>query len=354
MAQPWSLWVLPTSALGGVARHALDVARAGIPGYRLAVLAPPGPLLTQLGELGVPTIEAEIGPDHGLRASRASLQHAVDALAPAVVHSHLAYADVVTALVRTPGVRISTEHGIAADDLVYHGSRARAAVMARAHQVRTSRFAALIAVAEATRAAMQAKWHPRTPITLIRNGIDPVPTAPQPGLRIASIARLAPEKRIDHLLRAYAQLDMPDATLTIAGTGPLEGELKTLADRLGITVDFPGHADATELLGRTDVLVQLSVWENCSYSLLDAAVRGIGIVASPVGGNPEIVPDRCLVDPTDHAAVAAAIRAQGTGPALRPALADWPTVADMCADIAMLYDDTLQRPVAATARAEAH
>ena len=49
-----------------------------------------------------------------------------------------------------------------------------------------------------------------------------------------------------------------------------------------------------------DVLAMLSVWENCSYSLLDAAARGLGVVASDVGGNPEILPAQLArATPTD-------------------------------------------------------
>ena len=113
-----------------------------------------------------------------------------------------------------------------------------------------------------------------------------------------SIARLAPEKRVDHLLRSFAVLheDHPDARLTVAGTGPEEEALRDLALDLGLglglgaTVELAGHVAPGPLLDRADVLVQLSVWENCSYSLLDALVHGVGAVATPVGGNPEILP----------------------------------------------------------------
>ena len=46
-----ALWVVPVSDLAGVARHVLDVAGAGLPGWRLTVLAPPGPLPDRLVNL---------------------------------------------------------------------------------------------------------------------------------------------------------------------------------------------------------------------------------------------------------------------------------------------------------------
>ena len=53
-----ALWVVPVPNFGGVARHTLDMARAGIPGYELVVLAPAGVLTERLKKLGVRVIEA--------------------------------------------------------------------------------------------------------------------------------------------------------------------------------------------------------------------------------------------------------------------------------------------------------
>ena len=92
------------------------------------------------------------------------------------------------------------------------------------------------------------------------------------------------------------------------------------------------------LLGQAHVLALLSVWENCSYALLDALAHRVGVVASPVGGNPEVVPADCLVDPADARAVAAAIVRQGLDVATRPELpADWPDVAAMTGQVARVY-----------------
>jgi glycosyltransferase involved in cell wall biosynthesis len=87
-----------------------------------------------------------------------------------------------------------------------------------------------------------------------------------------------------------------------------------------------------------DVVAMLSVWENCSYSLLDAAARGLGVVATDVGGNPEMLPTQSLVHALDPATVASALLTQGCDLAARPGLHDWPTVADMCARVATVYD----------------
>ena len=377
-----ALWVVPVGEFGGVARHVLDAfsaaAQGSMPGWRLVLLASPGPLVDRVRAAGGAVVDGPFGVGAGLRPSLATLRHTVSALQPAVVHSHLSWADIACAMAfprafSRGGVRlVSTEHGIAADDLVYHGTPWRAMLMGDVHRMRVARADALIAVSEATREAMLRKWRPRVPVRVIRNGIDragagssgsPDSTEPSryavaappspapargPGLRIASIARLAPEKRIDRLVEAFALVhrEHPVATLTIAGEGPLEGALRAQVSRLGLAaaVTFPGHVDAGELLRHTDVVAQLSVWENCSYTLLDALVAGTGVVATAVGGNPEILSPAALVaadaPERDPAAVAAALFSQGTTLGQRPTLdPTWPTVAQMCAAVADVYAD---------------
>ena len=348
LTPPLALWVVPVSDLAGVARHVLDVARTGIPGWRLVFLVPPGDLPRELRSVGANVIERPFGPDHGLPSSARALRDVVRTLRPEVVHTHLSYADIVAGLAVHGPRLVTTEHGIARDDVVYHRSSAKARVMASVHAVRLRRFDAAIAVSRATADAMREKWHPHRPITVIPNGVDPVDHVPRgPGLRILSLARLAPEKRLPALIDGFARLaaDQPGARLTLAGTGDLESALRAQVERLGLaqSVVLPGFVDPTAAMADHDVLAMLSVWENCSYALLDAAAAGMGVVASDVGGNPEILPPTSLVDATDAEAVAIALADQGLQKVARPALADWPTVAEMCVRIAAVYDAT-RRP----------
>lgn len=336
---PIALWVTPVSDLGGVARHFLDVARVGVPGWQLVFLSPPGELPERLRLAGAEVVEAPFGPAAGLAASVATLRRVADRLRPRLVHTHLSYADLVAPLALPRTILVTTEHGIARDDLVYHRSRAKARIMARAHALRSRRFAGLIAVSAATAAAMREKWRPGRSITVIPNGVDvPDLTPARPGLRVLSLARLAPEKRLESLVDAFTVLvrQHPAATLTIAGVGPEE---QALRDRIGqvARIRLPGFLDAESAMRQADVVAMLSVWENCSYTLLDAAAHGLGVVAAPVGGNPEILPTRCLADPGDPTEVAARIAEQGLDPAQRPGLVGWPTVSDMTAAIASVY-----------------
>jgi glycosyltransferase involved in cell wall biosynthesis len=342
-----ALWVLPVGDLAGVGRHALDVARAGIPGWRTVFLAPDGPVVPALRGAGAEVRVARFGPGHGLRDSVGSLRHAVAAVRPAVVHTHLSYADVVAALVKSRGTSlVTTEHGIADDDLVYHRSRLRSQGRARLHQARLHRVDAVIAVSDATLRVARSKWRipARVRQRVIRNGVDLPARAPLPrrGLHVVSLARLAPEKRLPLLVAGFALLadEHDEARLTLAGTGPLETDLRRQVASLGMgdRVCFPGFVEAGTLLDEAHVLAQLSVWENCSYSLLDAVAHGIGVVASPVGGNREILPQRCLVEPADPEAVAHALANQGLEPSRRPELAaGWPDVHEMTDQVAEVY-----------------
>ena len=318
---PTALWVVPVPEFGGVARHVVDMARAGLPGFNLVVLAPEGKLTERLEELGVTVIKAEFGPDYGFKTSFASLQKAVEQLRPEIVHSHLAYADVVAAaVVNALRIRsvikrgtcvpklLTTEHGIAGNDSVYHGSSWRSKLMETVHRVRLWGTNRAIAVSRSTADQMRSKWGARG-VELVYNGVDiPVVAAAvaekrvpaEGGPRILSLSRLSPEKGIDVLLDAFARLreEYPQAHLEIAGSGDLGEELKAHAKRLnlGDSVTFSGFVNPIEAMGRSDMIVQLSVWENCSYTLLDAKAAGLKTVATAVGGNPEILNADELVD----------------------------------------------------------
>lgn len=321
---PLTLWVVPVGELAGVGRHVLDVATTGLPALRLVVLCPDGPLAKALREAGVGVTVAPFGPEAGLRQSVRELRAAVRALRPAVVHTHLAYADVVAAVALATDRQvalISTEHGIAQDDLVYHGSRSRARARARLHSLRLRRFDALIAVSESTRTTMQGKWGPAQPVHVIRNAVDSSglasvsdrrqATRHTAAPRILSLARLAPEKRIGALLKAVPMIVQryPGASVTIAGTGPQLAELEDLAVSLGIRdrVNFAGFVDSRTALAEHDVVVQLSTWENLSYTLLDAHASGMEAVATNVGGNPEVLPPHSLITDLKPQAVADAV-----------------------------------------------
>lgn len=353
-ARPTVLWVTPAAEVGGVTRHVLDVARAGIPGWRLVVLCPEGELAERLRAAGCAVVTGPVAPADGARTAVATIRRVARSLGPDVLHTHLAFADLsgvaaVAGLRSAAGRRIrvvSTEHGIGGVRGMYQRSALRARGTVAAHRARLRRTDHVIAVSASTREQVLAQWGSGAPVTVIRHGLercDPVPPVPPvAGLRVLSLSRLAPEKRIDATLRAFALVlgERADARLTVAGEGQLREELTRLAAELGLAdaVTFAGTVEPGPALAAHDVVVQLSRWENLSYTLLDAAARGLGVVASSVGGNAEIVPARCLVEPEDTAGVAARILEQGLDLAARPSSASVAgSVDDMTAAIAAVY-----------------
>lgn len=352
-----ALWCVPVADLGGVARHALDAARVGIPGWRLVVLCPEGPLAGELRAQGTPVVTGPLSPADGTAAAVRTIRRTLQRLRPDLLHTHLAFADLagvaaVTGLSSGRGARIrlvSTEHGISGVRGYFQSGGLQARVKAGAHRARLLRTDRVIAVSGSTATQVAEQWGSGRKLTVIRNGVDAPHPAPQPrtGLRLLSLARLAPEKNIDQLMQAFALVarEHPEARLTIAGRGPEEGALRTLAYSLHLEdrIEFLGHVDAGEALAAHDVVVQLSAWENLSYTLLDAVSHRLGMVATDVGGNGEIVPERCLVTAEqarlpEH--VAARILQQGNGLAARPVpAADALTVAGMTAAIADVYQE---------------
>lgn len=350
MTRPLALWVAPVSNLAGVARHIIDATRVGVPGWRIAVAAPEGALLDRLRDQGVDVIPMEVEGRPVVDTVR-DLRATVSRRQPAIVHSHLAKADFLSAMatVGLPVRLVSTEHHIPEDPLVFHGTKWKARSRQLAHHARIRRFAALIACSESTKRDMLRYWRPSIPVTVILNGVDRLDPPPvrQPGVRVLSLTRLAAEKNVDESLRAFAEVRQrhPSARLTVAGEGDQLAHLQALARELGVAdaVEFPGFVDAASAMREHDVLIQPSKADNFSYTLLDAIAHGMGVVASPVGGNPEMLPPQCIVPLGNESAMADAVIEQGLDLARRPNLpTSVPTVRQMTERIAEVYASVIK------------
>lgn len=137
----------------------------------------------------------------------------------------------------------------------------------------------------------------------------------RPGVDLLYVGRLAPEKGVQYLLEALPLVRQayPGLRLTVAGDGPLRPELERLCTALELTTAtrFIGFQPRSRLLGlyaEADIVVIPSLSEVFSYVALEAAATGIPIVATNVGGTPEILSeDAILVPPMDSAALARGI-----------------------------------------------
>jgi glycosyltransferase involved in cell wall biosynthesis len=146
--------------------------------------------------------------------------------------------------------------------------------------------------------------------------IDPRPPRPW-SWRLLSVGRIDPRKGIATAIEALVKL--PDATLTVAGTGPatLVSELSELAERLGVSdrVEFAGavpRAEVPALYEAHDAVVFPVVWEE-PWGLvpLEAMALGRPVTASGRGGSSEYLRDEenCLLHtPGDPTSLAAAVR----------------------------------------------
>lgn len=111
---------------------------------------------------------------------------------------------------------------------------------------------------------------------------------------IVTAARLAKQKQLDILLRAFAQVvKVMPARLVILGEGPLRGELESLCRELGIAdaVLLPGYdPNPYRYMAACDVFVLASAWEGCPVALQEAMACGAAVVVTDApGGMKDIV-----------------------------------------------------------------
>jgi len=134
--------------------------------------------------------------------------------------------------------------------------------------------------------------------------------------RLLLVAGLTPIKGVTYLLEALAVLrdKRDDFRLDIVGDGPNRSEYEQLARRLGLAgiVRFQGlkrKPEVAEFMQQADFFVLPSLWENLPTVLIEALASGLPIVASRVGGIPEIVDETrgILVQPGDAEALAQAL-----------------------------------------------
>ncbi len=185
------------------------------------------------------------------------------------------------------------------------------------------------AVSVSTANDLVARGIPRGSIRVIYNGVDSKRLTPDASERSRTplfiyLGRLKKYKRVDIVIRAFAALHLPEATLEIAGTGDYRARLERLVNSLKLAerVKFLGFITEDEkihLLRRAWASTLASPKEGWGISNLEAAACGTPVIAANSPGIRESVIDGetgFLVSPDDVPAMAAAMKGIVESPAL--------------------------------------
>lgn len=286
--------------------------------------------VTRLRALGVPVTELEAQSRWDPRGPAVGIQQ-IAAQRPDVVHSHLKHADLVgaAAAARLGVPLVSTLHLI--EDTVTPLGRGRRWLAA---QARVRRAAATVAVSDALH-----RWYVQTfrvdpaRVRTIHNGIVQPAVDPAARSRVRAelglsptavvavqVALMRPGKGHAELLEAAGKVG-GDVRFLLVGDGPLRPELEARAAGLppGL-VTFAGYrTDVADLVAAADLVVHPSHFDALPTALLTALGVGRPVVASAVGGIPEIITPEVgvLVPPADVLALATAVATLAADPSAR-------------------------------------
>ncbi len=310
--------------VGGLFRHVKDLARAqaeaghevglvcdSLTGWEtseedLAALKP----LLALGLLRMPMPRPPSPAD--FRDLMRIRRHLAD-LKPDIVHGHGSKGGLHARLgAGAGGARsVYTPHG---GSLHYAQTTPAGALYMVTERLLLRRTGGLVFVCDYERRAYEERMgRIRCPWTIVHNGLSAaefghVPPAPE-AAEFLFIGELRPIKGVDVLLKALKRLQAEGraARLVVVGDGPDREMLEGLARELGLSghVRFTGalHAPEAWPLGR--IVVVPSRAESFPYVVLEAQAAGRPVIATAVGGIPEMLPETALVPREDEAALAA-------------------------------------------------
>lgn len=295
--------IITKAERGGAQVHVLGLIRHQLSsGLKVFLLAgETGYLADEARRAGAEVIICEeiihpIRPWHDYRATR-QLSRRLKALAPDLVHAHSSKAGLLARLAcRSISVPcLFTAHGWAFTE----GAPKKRRLIARLAESACARLGhSIVNVSIYDRdLALRNKVGRVAQHRVIHNGLPDVPERSAGGGAadgaIVMVARFAAPKRQDLLIRALSILPV-SARLQLIGDGPRRTECEALARQLGVKerVEFVGDSDeVARLLVEAGVFVLLSDHEGLPLTVIEAMRAGLPVVASAVGGIPELVED---------------------------------------------------------------
>jgi glycosyltransferase involved in cell wall biosynthesis len=299
-------------------------------GTHVAAILTPGeaeghPFIARLRMLGVPVTPVIVGARSYLKEYR-QLREVVARTKPEVVHTHGYRADVVGgALARRHRITtVSTVHG-------FTGGGRRNRFYERIQRFALRRANAVVAVSAPLAEQLASAGIDRDKIHCVPNAFTPTVTALarsaarerlglQPGGLVAGwVGRLSREKGADVMLDAFLHVDS-SWQLSIIGDGPERHALQQQAKSLGIADRIIWHGlveNAASLLAAFDVFVLSSRTEGTPIVLFEAMHASVPIVATRVGGVPNVIgPSQALLVPGEEPnAIARAVNDVARDPA---------------------------------------
>jgi glycosyltransferase involved in cell wall biosynthesis len=214
-----------------------------------------------------------------------------------IVHCHSSKAGVLGRIAaRLAGVRnvVYSPHAFA-----FQGARTPFTcwLMTQAERLMVPLTTALVAVTQHEMRQSLVLGMPRGSVTVIPNGAVVRPFEKKPPekiLRIGAVGRLSRQKGFDILIKAMREVQARhgESSLVILGDGPDRERLVGLAGRLEVSVEFPGEVRPLDKwFNSIDLFVNSARWEGMPLALLEAVSRGVPVVATAVGGIPELIED---------------------------------------------------------------
>jgi glycosyltransferase involved in cell wall biosynthesis len=315
--------------VGGLFRHVMDLTRGQIArGHRVGLIADSntgGPradeALAELSRqglaLGISRIPMQRQLNPGDFANVAHVARRAAETNAQVVHGHGAKGGAYARLASAPrgSIRAYTPHG---GSLVYRPNALAGTIYLKLETILMMRGDLFLFESQYSSDIFRAKvGNPRGMVRVVHNGVgeedlDPVEPAPD-ATDLVFVGEFRPVKGIDVLIEAIGALHRGGrrVSATIVGHGPEEHTMRAQVARLGLDeyVHFVPAMPARRAFSLGRVMVVPSRSESLPYIVLEAAGAGIPLIATRVGGIPEIygAQSDLLLPAEDPAALAAAI-----------------------------------------------